>query len=242
MEKLIVAANWKLNKNPAETKLYFSEFLKLISKEDEQQFVFFPPAINLHVTAEALADSDINWGAQSVYAKDQGAFTGENSAQTLAEIGGSHVLIGHSERRQIFKQTDEDFAAQLKTVQDHDLVPMLCIGETLEQRESESTQDVLRHQLTVGLSQADWSKSIIIAYEPVWAIGTGKVATPELAEETHKFVKLVLKGMTEDEVPVLYGGSVKPENAGELGSQDSIDGFLVGGASLKPEVFAKITP
>ncbi len=236
--KKIFAANWKLHKTPAETRTFFKSF-KEISSKATGELVFFPSAISLEAACETVKGSNIHIGAQNCYAQNQGAFTGENSAQVVKELGGDYILIGHSERRQIFGETDALIADKVAMVQSLGLTPMLCIGETLQEREATHTFRVLETQLLLGLAKADKSKPIVIAYEPVWAIGTGKVATPEQVAETHTDVHGILTklGFT---APILYGGSVKADNAKTLIEQPHVSGFLVGGASLEVDSFSKI--
>ncbi|MGZ3773973.1 MAG: triose-phosphate isomerase [Pseudobdellovibrionaceae bacterium] len=237
--KKIFAANWKLFKSPKETREYFKDFKELSSKATGE-LVFFPSAISLETTSTALNGTPVKWGAQNCYLQAQGAFTGENSAQVVKELGGSYVLIGHSERRKIFGETDVMTAEKVAFVQSLDLIPMLCIGETLEEREAKHTFRVLETQLSLGLAKASKTKAVVIAYEPVWAIGTGKVATPEQVAETHTDVFSILKDLGFEQSPILYGGSVKPDNAAGLIKQPHVNGFLVGGASLEPKSFIEI--
>ncbi|KYG61524.1 triose-phosphate isomerase [Bdellovibrio bacteriovorus] len=237
--KKIFAANWKLFKTPQETRQFFKAF-KEVSSQSTGELVFFPSAISLEAASQELVGSKIKWGAQNCYHQASGAFTGENSAQVVKDLGGSYILIGHSERRSIFGETDTQVADKVAFVQGLGLTPMLCIGETLQERESKKTFRVLETQLQLGLQKADKSKPLVIAYEPVWAIGTGKVATPEQVAETHTDVFNILKTLGFETTPILYGGSVKPDNAGELIKQPHVSGFLVGGASLEPASFAKI--
>lgn len=237
--KKIFAANWKLYKSPNDTRVFFNQF-KQVNKKATGELVFFPSAICLDSAANILQGSSIKWGAQNCFTQAQGAFTGENSAQVVKEMGGSYVLVGHSERRQIFGETDALVAEKVSFVQGLGLTPMLCVGETLEEREAKHTFRVLETQLEIALSKADPAKLLVVAYEPVWAIGTGKVATPEQVAETHTDVFDILKKMGFDMTPLLYGGSVKPENAAGLIKQPHVNGFLVGGASLDPQSFIEI--
>ncbi|MDG0817943.1 triose-phosphate isomerase [Bdellovibrio svalbardensis] len=236
--KKIFAANWKLHKTPAETRAFFKSF-KEVSAKATGELVFFPSAISLEAACDTVKGSNIHIGAQNCYAQNQGAFTGENSAQVVKELGGDYILIGHSERRQLFGETDGLIAEKVAMVQNLGLTPMLCIGETLQEREAAHTFRVLETQLLLGLAKADKSKPLVIAYEPVWAIGTGKVATPEQVAETHTDVHGILTklGFT---APILYGGSVKADNAPTLIAQPHVSGFLVGGASLEVDSFIKI--
>lgn len=237
--KKIFAANWKLFKSPKETREFFAQFKEQASKATGE-LVFFPSAISLEAASATLNGTAIKWGAQNCYSQAQGAFTGENSAQVVKELGGSYVLIGHSERRKIFGEEDTLIAEKVNFVQSLNLIPMLCIGETLEERESKKTFRVLETQLLLGLAKVDKSKPLVIAYEPVWAIGTGKVATPEQVAETHTDVFNILKSLGLETSPILYGGSVKPDNASGLIKQPHVDGFLVGGASLDVKSFIEI--
>ncbi|MGZ3771325.1 MAG: triose-phosphate isomerase [Bdellovibrio sp.] len=237
--KKIFAANWKLFKTPNETREFFRQF-KEVSAKATGELVFFPSAISLEAASTSLAGTSIKWGAQNCYFQAQGAFTGENSAQVVKELGGSYILIGHSERRKVFGETDAMISEKVAFTQGLGLVPMLCIGETLEEREGSHTFRILETQLLLGLSKADKSKPVVIAYEPVWAIGTGKVATPEQVAETHTDVYNILKNLGFEQSPILYGGSVKPDNAAGLIKQPHVNGFLVGGASLEVKSFIEI--
>lgn len=253
MKKLIFAANWKLNKNPQQTRSFFSDFQKvvfeLLSKVSSSQVrvLFFTPATNWEATAEGLQsiskqahlEQVIGWGAQNVYTELSGAFTGENSMQTLSELGGKYSLVGHSERRQYFKEDNEFLNKKILKLQTQKMTPVYCIGESLSERESGVTEKILEEQLKKGLAQVE-DQNLIVAYEPVWAIGTGKIATVEQVQETHAFVKKVLNFIGLHEVPILYGGSVKPENAMELIHIENVNGFLVGGASLDVKSFGQI--
>lgn len=237
----IFAANWKLHKNPKETRDFFAEFTKQVSIENGREIVFFPSAICLEATSQVLASTKIKWGAQNSYFEAKGAFTGETSAQTVKDLGGSYILLGHSERRAIFSETDELIAKKVSFVQGLGLTAMLCIGETLAQREAGQTLAVLEEQLRVGLAKADKSKALVIAYEPVWAIGTGKIATSEQIAEAHAGVHTMIQKLGFSiSTPILYGGSVKPENSKELLAIPHVDGFLVGGASLEVASFKAI--
>jgi triosephosphate isomerase len=238
MKPFIIAANWKMHKSPSEAVEFFKNFLpKSADLPIGNQAIFFVPAIDLWVTEQALRSSHIGWGAQNCHFELKGAFTGENSPAVLAEIGAPYCLVGHSERRALFHETDEDTAKKVKTLHAVGITPMLCVGETLAEREAGKTNDVIIRQLRVGLSQRDASKKTIIAYEPVWAIGTGKVATPEQAGEAHAVLRKALVEIAGADIanatPILYGGSVKPDNASEIARQKEVDGFLVGGASLE---------
>lgn len=239
--KKIFAANWKLHKNPKETRAFFEEWNKQFKAGTSSEVIFFPPATNLEAAADSVKGTTIQWGSQNCYSDVKGAFTGEISAQVVKDLGGRYILIGHSERRSVFGEGDELIAKKVKLVQDLGLVPMLCIGETLPERESGKTLSVLKSQLEKGLSLADRGKDLVVAYEPVWAIGTGKVATADQVREAHQAVQqMVLELGFSASLPLLYGGSVKPDNAKELIAISHVHGFLVGGASLEVPSFLAI--
>ena len=225
---MLIAGNWKMYKGPAET----AEFcLGLREQElDGVEVVVCPPFVSLAVAVQLLAGTEIAVAAQNVHWEDEGAYTGEVSARMLRELGVYGAIVGHSERRQYFGDTDETVSKRVHAALEAGLFVIACIGETAEEREGGETEDVLRRQLSV-LEPDD---NLVLAYEPVWAIGTGKTATPDIAQEAHAFVKSQL------DAPVLYGGSVKPDNAGELLAQPDVDGALVGGASLELESFTAI--
>lgn len=242
MRPFVVAANWKMHKSPREASEFFKGFVpKAGSKQTGREIVFFVPALDLMVASEELRGTGIAWGAQNCYFEMKGAFTGETSPQMLADIGAPYCLVGHSERRSIFHETDEETGKKVKALQQVGVTPMLCVGETLSERESNRTAEVIVRQLRAGLAGRDVSKPITIAYEPVWAIGTGKVATPEQANEAHAVLRaaMIEIGGTDfaNKTPILYGGSVKPENSAEIARQKEVDGFLVGGASLEVASF-----
>lgn len=236
----VVAANWKMNKSPREAVEYFKAFLPKLG-EASAEVVFFVPAIDLWVTQEILRSTPVKFGAQNTYFELKGAFTGENSPAVVAEIGAQYALVGHSERRAVFHETDTEMGRKVKTLQAVNLMPMLCVGETLAEREAGRTNDVIIRQLRAGLAERDATKKITIAYEPVWAIGTGRVATPEQANEAHLTLRSTLREIGGESLaamtPILYGGSVKPDNANEIAKQSEVDGFLVGGASLEIDSF-----
>jgi triosephosphate isomerase len=240
--KKIFAANWKLFKSPKETREFFVQW-KESFQGGKNEVVFFPSAISLEAASASIQSAksnyDLSFGVQNAYFQAQGAFTGENSAAVVKELGGKYVLIGHSERRQVFGEKNEALAEKVAFTQSLGLTPMLCVGESLEERDGGMTRDVLKIQLSEGLHKADKTKALVVAYEPVWAIGTGKVASPEQVQETHKDVFDLLQdlGFT---APILYGGSVKPDNAAGLIKIPHVDGFLVGGASLEVATFKKI--
>lgn len=238
--KKIFAANWKLHKTPSEAREFITEFSKN-SHVFTGEVVIFPSAISLESVSVVAKGTSVKFGCQNCYVKAQGAYTGENSADVVKSLGGEYILIGHSERRTLFGESDELIAEKVTYVQSLGLVPMLCIGETLEQRETNQTKTVLTHQLKVALNNADSAKSLVVAYEPVWAIGTGKVASTEQVAETHTDVANILKELGFAGTPILYGGSVKADNAAQLIAQPHVSGFLVGGAALEVESFTKIS-
>ena len=246
MRKLIIAGNWKLN-NTAQQAV---ELVTLLKREvgdiTDVDIVVCPVATALPDVRDVLLESNIALGAQNVYWEDSGAFTGEVSAPLLKEIGVEYVIIGHSERRQYFGETNQAVNKKIRAALNHGLTPIVCVGEVLKERESNKTFEVIRTQCKESLAgfSADEVKAMIIAYEPVWAIGTGKTATPAQAQEVHKFIRELLVKMHNEEaaetVRIQYGGSVKPENIAELMAQPDIDGALVGGASLKADSFVSI--
>lgn len=238
--KKIAAANWKLNKNPSQTREFFQEW-KAKASALQCEVAFFPPATSLETTGTELKGTAFQFGSQNCCAELSGAFTGEVSAQVVADLGGRWILIGHSERRTLFGETDSLVAKKVETVLKLGLTPMLCIGETLAERDGGKTNAVLEKQLREGLAKADKKSVLALAYEPVWAIGTGKVAGPEQVADAHKFIFGVLKelGFSEN-TPILYGGSVKSDNARTLANIPHVGGFLVGGASLDVSSFLQI--
>jgi triosephosphate isomerase len=226
----LVAGNWKLFKGPAETQEFCLELRERLPSLDGVDVAVCPPSVSLQAAVLALADTEIAVAAQNVHWEDSGAFTGEVSPGMLIEIGVYGAIVGHSERRQYFGETDEGVARRAAAALEAGLFVIACVGELEEERERGETEAVLRRQVSVLQAH----ENLVVAYEPVWAIGTGKTATPEMAQDAHAFVKSIL------DAPVLYGGSVKPENAAELLSQPDVDGALVGGASLEVESFAGI--
>ncbi len=244
--KKLIAANWKMFKDPEETLAFFNDFLPLVQDHDRDEIVVCPPFIDLVVAAEVARGSNVMVGAQDVYWEKEGAYTGEISTGMLLATGCTHVIIGHSERRDYFGETDDMVNRKLEVSLEAGLTPILCVGEVLEEREAGLTDDILRRQCTGAFRGISGKKAakMVIAYEPVWAIGTGKTATPEIAASAHETIRGEAAKAFGDEyakkLRILYGGSVKPENARELMSQEEIDGALVGGASLKPDSFAKI--
>ncbi len=247
MRTKIVAGNWKMNNDLNESISLISEIRNsLIGKNYKTKIIICPPFTSLETANALLKGTSISLGAQNMYYEESGAYTGEISAKMLISVGCEFVIIGHSERRTIFKESDEIINLKLKAALANNLKPIFCIGETLEERESNKTFDVIRRQLISGLKDLGELEiqRIIIAYEPVWAIGTGKNATPNQAQEIHKFIRDLLQKEYSTYIAnntiIQYGGSVKPENASELMSQPDIDGALVGGACLKSDSFIKI--
>jgi triosephosphate isomerase (TIM) len=246
MRKKLIAANWKMYKTPEQTREFFSEFLPMVTGHDRDEIVVCTPDIDLAAGLESAKGSKIAVGAQNVHWKNEGAFTGETSAAMLLALGVTHVIIGHSERRQYFCETDDTVNMRLKTALEAGLTPICCVGEVLEEREAGATDDVLRRQCVRAFHAVSAKKAekLVVAYEPVWAIGTGKTATPEIAAEAHAVIRREAAEIFGEEfaakLRILYGGSVKPENASALMSQEEIDGALVGGASLEPKSFAAI--
>jgi len=246
MRKPIIAGNWKLNKTPHEAILLVDELKRALVDVTGIDIVLCPPFVDLTDVSDALVDHDIALGAQNVFWEDSGAFTGEISAPMLKELGVAYVIIGHSERRQYFHETNETVNKRLRAVLKHGLTPIVCVGENLSQRESNKTFDVIKDHCEGSLRglSVEEMKGVVMAYEPVWAIGTGKTATPQQAQEVHVFIRQLLGKMFNTEaagsVRIQYGGSVTPDNITLLMAQEDIDGALVGGASLKAPSFSAI--
>ena len=246
MRKPIIAGNWKLNKTPHEAILLVSELKREIVDVEGVDIVVCPPFTALADVADTLTDTNIALGAQHVFWEDAGAFTGEISVLMLKDLGVAYVIIGHSERRQYFHETNETVNKRLRAILKHGLVPIVCVGENLAQRESNKTFDVIKDHCEGSLSglSAEEMGKVVLAYEPVWAIGTGRTATPQQAQEAHVFIRQLLGKMFNEEtagsVRIQYGGSVTPDNIVSLMAQADIDGALVGGASLKAPSFAAI--
>ncbi len=241
-----IAGNWKMNKTPNETVELINALKEKVAGINEVDVLVCPPFTALPKAMDAAAGTDIDVGAQNVHWEESGAFTGEISAPMLTELGVNCAIVGHSERRQYFAETDETVNNRTKAALEGGLHPIVCVGESLEQREADQTTSVVKRQFENGLGNlsADEIQQLTIAYEPVWAIGTGKTATPDQAQEMHACLRSLLEenygAGIADKVRILYGGSVKSKNAAELLSQQDIDGALVGGASLKPEEFEGI--
>ncbi len=245
MRQKIIAGNWKMNGTPAETETLIGRLVAGLAAPPKATAVICPPYISLPTAAKLLVNSRIALGAQDMSEHEKGAFTGDISAPLLLTVGVTYVILGHSERRQYHAETDQLVNAKAKTAFRFGLTPIICVGETLKEREAGKTETVVTSQIRGSLDgfSADDLRKTVIAYEPVWAIGTGRVATPEQAEAVHKLIRdLVTKshGSLADQVPLLYGGSVKGDNAKGLLAQPNIDGALVGGASLVAEDFLKI--
>lgn len=246
MRKTVIAGNWKMYKTNKEAVEVLTQLKDLTKDVSTVDIVIGAPFTCLSDAVKAVKGSNVKIAAENVYPKEEGAYTGEVSPKMLKDIGVEYVILGHSERREYFGETDKFINQKVKAVLEYGMTPIFCIGEKLEDRESGKTLDVNTRQIKgglAGLSQEE-AKKVIVAYEPVWAIGTGKTATPEMAQETHKEIRNVLAEMfgkdVAEEITIQYGGSMKPENAKDLLSQADIDGGLVGGASLKADSFFEI--
>ena len=245
MRQPILAANWKMQKTTGEAEAFVRSFLPLVKNATEVEVVIAPPFTALERVGAALRGSGIHLAAQNVNAEEAGAFTGEIAPGMLADLGCRYTIVGHSERRTLYGETDQIVAAKAAALLAHDVRPIVCVGESLQEREAERTPAVISSQLEGSLAELplQWAAEIVIAYEPIWAIGTGRTATPEMAQEVHAMIRERLRarfGAPGDEIRIQYGGSVKPENVRDLMGQADIDGALVGGASLDPESFSKI--
>jgi triosephosphate isomerase len=241
-----MAGNWKMYKTPAETVQFFEKFRPLVEKSEHCEIVICPPFTNLAAAVDAAKGTRVRVGAQNVAWAKEGAFTGEISGPMISAVGASHAIVGHSERRQYFAETDETVLKRTLAALQFGLTPIVCVGERLEERESGNTEAVLVRQFRngiAGLTPEQFAR-IVIAYEPVWAIGTGKTATPEIAADAHRAIRGQVREKfgkeAADAVRILYGGSVKPDNTRTLMAQPEIDGTLVGGASLDAVSFASI--
>jgi triosephosphate isomerase len=242
MRRPFIAANWKMNKTTSETQEFLSGFITAVEDVTDADIVIAPPFTSLSIAAEKLKGTNIILAAQDVFYEEKGAYTGEISPLMLIDIGCNYVIIGHSERRQYFHETDEIVNKKIKAAKKVGLKIIFCIGESLEEREAGKTFDVLKREIEKGLNGTD-TEDIVIAYEPIWAIGTGKTATPEQAQEAHAYIRdrlKILYGNKGDEIRILYGGSVTPENIDSLMACKDVDGALVGGASLKVESFVRL--
>ncbi|EZH72690.1 triosephosphate isomerase [Aquimarina atlantica] len=246
MRKKIVAGNWKMNKNLAETNTLLSELTTKLKASSEVEIIVAPTFTNLYSATEVLKSSGITVAAQNMHEAENGAYTGEISADMLKSIGVETVILGHSERRAYFGETDQLLANKVNTALQHEMTIIFCFGEELQDRKSDNHFSIVEQQLKNGLfhiTKANW-KNVILAYEPVWAIGTGETASPEQAQEMHAFIRKTIANTydqeTADEVSILYGGSVKPNNAQEIFAKTDVDGGLIGGASLDAENFSAI--
>jgi triosephosphate isomerase (TIM) len=246
MRKKLITANWKMYKTPDQARDFFRDFLPLVHGHDRDEIVVCPTYLALEAAVAATKGSNIAIGAQDLYWQTEGAFTGEIGGGMLVAVGATHVIIGHSERRQYFGETDDTVNLKLKAALEAGLVPIVCVGEVLEEREAGLTDDVLRRQCLRAFNKVSAKKAVtlVVAYEPVWAIGTGKTATPQMAADAHAIIRAEAAESFgqefADKLRILYGGSVKPENAQALMSEEEIDGALVGGASLDPKSFVAI--
>jgi len=246
MRKKVIAGNWKMNKDLNESQDLISKIINGLGNDTKCDVIVCPPFTSLSEVSSLIKTTPVKLGAQNLSFEDSGAFTGEISAAMLKSVGCEYVIVGHSERRAIFGEPDEVINKKIKKALEHNLKPIFCVGELLEQREAGITMEVVKSQILNGLKDItpEQLSEIIVAYEPVWAIGTGKTATPEQAQEVHAAIReLIVENFSEDvadSLVIQYGGSVKPENAGELLCKNDIDGALVGGACLKADSFLGI--
>ena len=246
MRRPVFAANWKMNHGPTQARALAAAFAAKWTPRDDRTVILFPPALSVASVVHALGNrTDIAVGVQNIWTEDKGAFTGENSAPMAKDAGARYVLVGHSERRHVFGETDEQTAKKCAAAVRNDLIPILCVGELLDEREQGITNDVVLRQLRAGLSELAprTIASMAIAYEPVWAIGTGRNATPDDASAVHRVIRQAIverAGSAAKETPVLYGGSVNGGNAKSLLAADEVDGLLVGGASLELDGWTSI--
>lgn len=243
MRRPFIAANWKMNKTVGETESFLNEFIPLVKDATDVDIVIAPPFTALYTASTLLKNTNIQLSSQDVFYEDKGAYTGEVSPIMLKDIGCKYVIIGHSERRQYFHETDEIINKKIKAAKRHNLGVIMCIGESLQERESGKTFDVLKREIEEGLNGISSEDKLVLAYEPIWAIGTGKTAAPDQAQEAHKYIRerlALLYGNNANNIRIIYGGSVTPDNIDALMACEDIDGTLVGGASLNAESFAKI--
>ena len=244
MRQNIVMGNWKMNGRTDQITVLLQDLITYMPSQLVADCVVFPPIIYLPLVQHLLTESSIRIGAQNVYPKDTGAFTGELSAPMLSDYGCSYVLVGHSERRHLFHEDEKFVAEKFHHVKDHDMIPVLCVGETLEEREQGLTEHVLAKQLlAVTNNNSHVFQNCIVAYEPVWAIGTGQTASPDQAQLAHAFIRSLVAKINENDanqLPIIYGGSVTEKNAGSLFAMPDVDGGLVGGASLNAQQFVEI--
>lgn len=244
MKKKLIMGNWKMNGSRSEIIQLLSNILSALPAAVNAECSLFPPSIYLPLVSEKLAHTAVTWGAQNVYPQDAGAYTGELSAPMLTDYQCRYILVGHSERRHLFRENEKFIAEKFHHVKEHDMIPVLCIGETIADREKDSTEDVIRHQLLSILEAGHNNfKNCVVAYEPVWAIGTGQTASPQQAQEVHALIRALVAEIDKEaaaELPILYGGSVNEKNAQSLFAMPDIDGGLVGGASLNAQQFVEI--
>ena len=246
MRKPIFAGNWKMYKNPKESVEYLDQFLPMLEGHEASEILLFPTATSLSTVVDRIRDTVVRAGAQTMHWRNEGPYTGQTSPTMLTSIGTTHVLLGHSERRLYANETYEHVNLKLKAAIQHKLVPVLCLGEMLADRNDGYTKDTLLAQMGAALSNLTASavRNLVIAYEPVWAVGTGSIATPEVGNEAHGMIRDELRDLfgnnLADSIRILYGGSVKPDNSAKMLAQPEIDGLLIGGASLDPQSFAAI--
>ena len=246
MRKKIVAGNWKMHKNAEQTEDLLNDLIAKVPTDSTAQIIVAPTFVNLASAVDHLEFTNIDVAAQNVHQAESGAFTGEISADMLKSVGVNTVILGHSERRAIFHETDAIIASKVNTALEHDMTVIFCFGEELKDRQSNTHFTIVENQLKDGIfhiSAADWD-NVVLAYEPVWAIGTGETASPEQAQEMHEFIRETVRksfgSEVAENVSILYGGSVKPENAKEIFSKPDVDGGLIGGAALKADDFVAI--
>lgn len=241
MRTPLVAGNWKMYKTASETKAFMDELVQMLKGNEKAEVLICSPYTSLHVIKEYKKNYSIKLGAQDVHWEEEGAYTGKISCNMLIDLECDYVIIGHSEQRTYFHETDETVNKKVKKVLSKNLIPIVCVGETLQQRDNNQHKEVVKDQILKGFKDISDIKNTVIAYEPVWAIGTGRNATPEQAQEMQKFIRDIIKDLYGNNVAnamrILYGGSLKPENAKEIFAQPDIDGGLIGGASLKPKSF-----
>jgi triosephosphate isomerase len=240
--RYFIAANWKMHKTVGETREFLASFLPMVKEVADVDIVIAPPFTALSAAAEVMKGGNVQLSAQDVFWEEKGAYTGEVAPGMLLDAGCRHVIVGHSERRQHFYEDDVAVNRKIRAAKNAGLAVIFCVGETLDEREAGKTFDVVKREVEAGLSEVG-PDNLVVAYEPIWAIGTGKTATPEQAQEVHAFIRKILVnlfGEKAEEIRILYGGSVTPENVDSLMSCRDVNGALVGGASLKPDSFARI--
>jgi triosephosphate isomerase len=244
MRKPLIAGNWKMNKTSTEAKVFVQELLKVLPIKIDIEILICPPFTALSIVADMVKNTQVKIGAQNMHWETKGAFTGEISSEFLKDIGCEYVILGHSERRQYFGETEELVNKKFQAALAMNLKPIICIGEHLAERETNQTFDIIQRQLQGCFANVSNIENAVVAYEPVWAIGTGKTATPEQAQEVHKYIRNFIDDNynkdTAHKIRILYGGSVTPDNIAILMKQPDIDGALVGGASLKADSFLKL--